>query len=385
MRSNGGAAGERIVVIGIPDSRRVSAFCEAAQRCGVERVDVVSYLDWIAGRRPPPAGSLVRIDSPGECSQTTRAILKAGIAPLEARGGLPLSVAEIDRLACGRGELLSPRQWFLGYREILEQIDIGWADAGLRWMSRPKSIVTAFDKIACLELWSRAGLPIPRRYPGIARYEQLRGEIARRHARLFVKLRYGYSALGAVALEWRDSLVRAITTVEVTGPRDRARLFVSKRPRVLTCESEIAWLIDRLGVEDILVEHWLPKARSGGKPFDLRVVMIGGEPQHVVGRANTSPFTNLNLNATRIAPEEVKRQLGETWEHLGAVCRQAALQIPTAGGLGLDVLVRPCLRQLALLEANAFGDYLPGLLYRGRSTYEAEVHRFCGERAGVPA
>jgi len=202
---------------------------------------------------------------------------------------------------------------------------------------------------------------------------------------MFVKLRYGYSAMGALALEWRDQRVRAITTVEVAWMRGRPRLFVTKRPRVLDRELEIAWLIDLLGKEEIVVENWLPKARMDGRPYDLRVVVIGGKTRHVVGRSNTSPFTNLNLDARRLAGEDVERALGPAWTELESLSEQAAARIPGAGSLGIDVLVLPCQRRFALLEANAFGDYLPGLLHEGESTYEAELRTVRCAMAGALA
>jgi hypothetical protein len=367
----------RIAIIGVPGSRRVSAFLTDAHRAGFGRIDVVPYLDWISGRSsPPPSGTLVRIESPSECSQTTRAILKAGIAPIEARGGIPISETDIDRLACDRGEMLHPRQWFFGFEEILTRMGAIWSDAGVRWLSPPAAIVTAFDKLACLELWSQAGLPVPRRFPGIAAYSQLRRQISGPHARIMVKLRYGYSAIGAVALEWRGPLVRAITTME-SSSREAPRLFVTKRPRVLTSELEIASLFDRLAQEEILAEEWLPKARWNGRPFDVRAIVIRGKLHHVVGRSSASPFTNLNLDAMRIPREAVERHLGATWNQFESLCQQAARRIPGAGVLGLDVLVRPCRRRFALLEANAFGDYLPGLMHHGRSIYETVLSTFC--------
>jgi hypothetical protein len=385
MRSDGALSPTPIVIIGVPASRRVSAFLSDAHRLGLSRVDVVSYLDWIEGRaRPPRPGSLVRIESPSECSLTTRAILKAGIAPLEARGGAPLSGTEIDRLACDRGEMLHPRQWYFGYRDILTRMGALFCEGDIRWLTTPSAIITAFDKLACLELWSQAGLPVPRRFPGIATYSQLRREISRRHARIMIKLRYGYSAIGAVALEWRGPLVRAITTMEISS-RDQSRLFVSRRPRVLTSELEIAWLIDRLAQEEILVEEWLTKARWHGSPYDVRVILIGGEVHHVVGRSSASPFTNLNLDARRIPREAVERHLGASWDPFESLCRQAARGIPEARVLGLDVLVRPCRGRFALLEANAFGDYLPGIMHRGRSIYETVLSQFCHAERRVTA
>jgi hypothetical protein len=117
----------------------------------------------------------------------------------------------------------------------------------------------------------------------------------------------------------------------------------------------------------------------------VRVVLIRGEVHHVVGRSSASPFTNLNLDATRIPREAVERHLGTCWDPFESLCRQAACGIPEAGVLGLDVLVRPCRSRFALLEANAFGDYLPGLMHRGRSIYETVLSEFCHAEEGVTA
>jgi glutathione synthase/RimK-type ligase-like ATP-grasp enzyme len=370
-----------ITLIGNPGSRRVKGFAEAAARHG-RHVKIVSYTDAICDRCLPPSHGVVRIDSPGECTETSRLILCAGIESLASEGGSPITQREIARLQFARGEILYPRQWFFGFREILKMLETRWNGYHIHWMSTPDSIITAFDKLACLEQWSDAGLPVPHRYPQITSYQQLRELVRDRHARLFLKLRYGYSAMGAIALEWRDSLVRAITSVEVERS-GMTRLYVTKRPRVLLRHAEIEWLINTLAAEEVLVEDWLPKARWNGRPFDIRVVTIGGQPCHAVGRANSSPFTNLNLNATRIEREALVQRFGHAWNAIESLSTAAAQQIPGAGMLGIDVLIRPNGKQFTLLEANAFGDYLPGLLYRGVSTWDAQLQLFAATEEAV--
>lgn len=371
-------------VIGTPGTRRITEFTAAALSRGAPRVNPVTWPDLIHGiHKPPPAGALVRIDSPSESAETLREILKAGILPLENEGGVPISAAEINRLACERGEMLHPRQWFLGFREVLRRLERDWSHAGLHWMSVPEAIATAFDKSTCLELWTTAGLPVPPRYPDVATYAQIRQAIPDRQARVFIKLRYGYSAMGAIALEWRGPRVRAITTMNVAWSCGRPRLFLSKRPRQLLREFEIAWLIDTLGMEKIIVEDWLSKARHAGQPYDLRVVMIRGKMHQLVGRASSSPFSNLNLDARRIPRQVVEEQWEGAWSDLELLCESAVNLIPGAGMLGLDVLLRPCQTRAVLLEANAFGDYLPGLLHRGQSTYESELAEVPSDLAGA--
>jgi hypothetical protein len=365
-----------LVVVGNPESRRVHSFVEAARRFPGLKTSVVAYRDLsVSGLAcyRPSTRAMVRIESPGECAETTRLILKSGIEPMESRRLVPVDSPSIDAATMDRGQIVHPLQWFLGFERLLLNLEREWGPAGVRWMSTPRVIATAFDKLACREKWQESGLPVPRGYPGLSTYDGLRKAKPARHARVFVKLRYGYSAMGAVALEWRGPLVRAITTVEVAWSQGRPRMFVSKKPRILNREFEIAWLIDTLGMEGIVVEDWLPKARSRGRPFDLRIVTIGGRAHHVVGRAHSSPFTNLNLDASRISRSEVAQHLGAAWPAVLSLAEQASADLSEAMMLGVDVLVRPCRRRFAVLEANAFGDYLPGLEFQGATTYEAEL------------
>lgn len=366
----------KVVLLGDPASKRTRAFVAAARGLGAE-VAVISFADFFHKRRsPPPPGTLVRIESPGDDPAAARAILQAGASPLEERGGRPLSMKEIDGLPIGRGEPPPALQWYLGFWALMRDLEAEWGGAGVRWMSTPAAVAATFDKTALLDAWSAAGLPTPPRGPAVSTYDALRAAVAKRHGRLFVKLRYGYAAVGAVALEWQGDRVRALTAMEVDRSGPTPRLFVTKKPQVLLDEREIAWLIDRLGQEEILVEEWLPKARYQGIPFDLRLVVVQGEVRHVVGRACHAPFTNLNLGARRIAREVVLERLGDAWPQAQSLAEQAAAILPEAGSLGVDLLVRPGRGRFALLEANSFGDYLPGLEHDGMSTYEAELRAF---------
>jgi hypothetical protein len=378
MPNEPGRRSASLLVIGDPESRRMSHLLEAAAQAGLGS-RAVSYADWLARRsdfEPDQSEQWCRIEAPGSDPQTMRTILKRGEPAMEERRLVPVTADEIEQDEFGRGRIMYPLQWYLGFRQILEDLARWGSKLSVRWMNSPQAVAVAFDKQQCRNLWSESDVPIPSGFEGIRRYDGLRAAVPERHARLFIKLRYGFSAMGAVALEWRDSLVRAITTVETCWHAGRPRMYVSKKPRVLQREFEIAWLIDTLAMEEIVVEEWLSKARWRGKPFDLRIVVIDGRARHTVGRAHASPFTNLNLDAERIDHEAVSQRLGNGWPLLTAAAERAARQIQGAFYLGMDILVRPCRRRCAVLEANAFGDYLPGLLENGESTYLAELRSY---------
>ena len=374
----------KIVIIGNPDSRRVEQIAAAARMRGLA-ASVISYVDYLAGRvdvqHCVSDGCVVRIESPGENWEAEKRILRAGIVPMEARNLKAVSADEIERKPAQRGEIHDSQQWYWGFRDVLAQLEQALSGAAdFAWMSHPQEIARAFDKQACYECWSARGLPIPHFRGDVDGYQSLRAAFPDRRCRLFVKLRYGFSAMGAVAVEWRDGRTRAITTVEALTQTDAVRLFVSKKIRVLEQESEIAWLIDTLAQQAILVEPWLPKARINGRPFDLRIVMIDGAVSHVVGRASWSPFTNLNLDAERVGADVVQKRLGDNWPDACSLCREAAAAFPRSLYTGLDLLVLPDRTRFVLLEANAFGDYLPRLTHAGQTTYEAEIAALLARR-----
>ena len=78
-----------------------------------------------------------------------------------------------------------------------------------------------------------------------------------------------------------------------------------------------------------LAQRWIPKASAGGGPFDVRVLVIDGVIAQRVGRVGR-------------------------------------------GCLGIDVLVDPRGRPF-VIECNAWGDFLPGLLLAGQDSYDLQL------------
>jgi hypothetical protein len=167
--------------------------------------------------------------------------------------------------------------------------------------------------------------------------------------------------------------MQAITTVESVRHEGRLRLYNTRRLRRHEDPAEVAPLIDALCREGVQVEEWLPKAAFEGDVFDLRVLVIGGEVRHVVPRLSRQPMTNLHLLNRRGDPERIRAEVPpEDWAAALGSARRAAALFPRCLHVGVDLLLTPRFRH-AVLEANAFGDLLPGVLWRGLDTYEAEV------------
>jgi hypothetical protein len=84
----------------------------------------------------------------------------------------------------------------------------------------------------------------------------------------------------------------------------------------------------------------------------------------------------------RIDAERIRAMLRPgAWDALlDSACQAAALH-PGCLHLGVDVLVEPDLRNHRVIEANAFGDWLPGLLRDGLDAHRWQIRCLQAARA----
>ncbi len=370
------------MVIGDPSGRRVTLFQEALARLGRPAALVVSYRDLLAGRsrldEVVEAGSLLRIESPERDFEVERGLIAAGadVDDDQAQSGR-IGRAAALAFPFDRGRILHPRQWYLGFRQILQEIDRQRANCPPhRVLNPPEDIAVMFDKPHCHDRFEDASVPCPRGLGTPRDYDDLRGRMREAGLpRVFVKLAHGSSASGVVALETAGRRVQATTTVEaVAGPGGELRLYNTRAIRRETAEPVIAAIIDALCRERAHAERWVPKAAIDGGPFDLRVVVIGGRACHRVARVGRSALTNLHLLNRRGDPEAVRSRMEPAaWEAALRSCERAARVVPASLYVGVDLVIAAGFRSHAVLEINAFGDLLPGLQFEGMDTYEAEM------------
>lgn len=368
-------------VIGNPENRRYHLYCAAAERLGFARPQIVAYHDLLFGQvtlaeRIPP-GALVRIESPSENVAVERElVLRGGRLSQASETELQHAWQSADEHGC----IAAPQWWFSGYCAVLARIEAELSPLGVRWMNHPAEIPRLFDKSQCQTALAAGGIPTPRLLLSaddlpLLGYEDLRTRLqARQWRRAFVKLRYGSSASGVVALQFHRQQVIAITSVELHQQGDTTRLYNSLHVRRYHREPDIAAIIDELCRYGVQVEEWLPKAGFQGRTFDLRVMVIAGEVRHVVMRTSRQPITNLHLGNQR-------GNIAEFLDHWNSAareaawdsCRRAATIFARSLYAGVDLALLPSLRRHAILEINAFGDLLPGVLSEGEDTYSAEL------------
>lgn len=349
---------QRLVVLANSESSRVSFLNEALLRRGVAPAVVIPWLEFLQGSMHlgdvVQAGDFVRIESPGRN------------AAVEAQ------LVGIERTA-EHGEIWFPRPWYTGFCRALKTLKRQLADAPPHsLLNDPDEVAVFFDKSATHTRFLNAGLPVPRRLPSPENLSQLAEAMGQMQIRqAFVKLAHGSSASGAMATrtggngDWR-----AYTTVEQVEDR----LYNNRHIRTINDPEAIDKLLHALAPHGLHCEEWLPKATLHGSSFDLRALVIRGRLRHVVARISDTPMTNLHLLNRRADAETVRATVGETaWDALNELAERVAAVFPKSLHIGLDVMWLPKFRRLYILEANAFGDLLPGTLWNNQTTYEAEL------------
>lgn len=304
-----------------------------------------------------------KLDSPGEDAGLTDALVLRGWQLDGERTSAP------DPLRAG--ELVCGRWWYLGFADLVSRVAARLAAVpGLRLLNPAGEILRMVDKFTCQLALRDAHADVPPLLGEIAGYDDFDGRFPAADApRVFIKARYGSSAAGVIALErHRNGRLVAATSARFG---DDGRVYNHLRVTRHTDRAVVARLVDRIAAQGAYAERWVPKPRVPGSRelhHDLRVVAFLGAPRQRIARLSASPLTNLHLGNSRAAPD---------WHGnveavaVATASARAAAAFPHSHTIGLDVIVRGGVA--VVLEANAFGDLLPGLAHEGRTTYDDQA------------
>ena len=376
----------QFVVIGHPETSRVIEFCEAARDGGLPAPIVIPWhevlhgrFDWI-DRLPPNAR--IRIESPGRNWPTELKLLKLGAGEPDEEDNLGgrrsrFALDELDQLSETPGRILALRQWFLGWRRALTSLATAVADRGFQanWTSPPDDIIALFDKETCQARLTGAGCPMPPSLGVPANFEDLYEQMrAVRRSRVILKSCHSSSASCAVALEFSGNRIQAFSTVDLVDHPQGLRLYNVRPGRWYRDLANVRRLVDAVCLERVQAQVWIPKLGWGQKRVDLRVVTIGGRARHTVVRLSSTPFTNLQLHNSRGDLEAFRSAFGEaTLEIAWEAAERVAQCFPRCLHLGIDVALTSRSDRAWILEANAFGDYLPNCLAEGWNTHRWQI------------
>ena len=362
------------VVLGVASSKRTRGLQAARAVLGLAPARIVEWRDWLAdpGRLDAALarGCRFKVEPPGDDVQAHARLLRDGAERLGRPACAPLQY----------GELCATDHWFAGFEAALVRLARQLEDAdGIDVVNAPAEIVLMTDKWRCQQHLAAHAVPTPTLLGRIAGFAELEALLARHGVdRAFVKARYGSSAAGVVAYRRNGrGDEQATTSAHLVETLDTPRLFNDKRIRTYAKRDEIARVIDLVAAQDAYVEAWVPKPRHGAGHFDLRVLALAGEPAHRVARVGLRPMTNLHLDSQRADPTALLSAAElALLEH---TTRHAARAFPASRVIGVDLVVGGA--RARVLEANAFGDLLPGLLWKGQDSYAATTQAWPGAEA----
>jgi glutathione synthase/RimK-type ligase-like ATP-grasp enzyme len=376
-------------------------------------------------RENRPVKFVIRIDSPGENWSVEKQLIEMGSDDMYANetSGMRIRPQDIQNLQFDLGAIKYQRQWYLGFKEALfrlyghvnSAVNESLVPIEFHWMNHPNDILVMFDKRICWTHLNQHNIPLPKAFLNVESFDHLKQVINENEmSKVFVKLAHGSSASGVVAFSClldkiieesnnqvitRQSLTGTTRTTTVTTGRfpytavgttsvelERNRqnptqfnLYNSLKIRRYTEDNDLRDIINTLCGEKVIVEEWVPKAKYETRNFDLRIVVINGDPQHFVVRTSNSPMTNLHLGNARgdnqVFLKLINQYAPGSWERVKATCSRLAREcFPESCYMGVDVLISKDFKEHVILEVNAFGDLIPRIYNdEDMDTYHAEV------------
>jgi hypothetical protein len=379
----------RLILVGIPQSRRSTLLIEAAARWPALTVIEVAWIDLLSGRIDLRSlvrcDDVIRIDSPGRDFETEVALLRLGLQHDPGNVEMPTQI-QLDELRMERGRLLWPAAWYAGFCTALRSLAAQLSQCPRHWLtSEVEAICTAFDKSATNRLLAARGIASPPAIGRTAGFDELVDHCrSLKWNQVFIKIAHGSSGAGAVALRIGPNRMQAWTTTEVVADRTATRLYNTRAIRAISSLGDIREVVNHLCRHSAHAERWIPKAGIDGKAFDLRVVTVRGEPIHIVARLSSSPMTNLHLLNRRGDIDRVRDRCGvASWNSMLESCRRSASEFAGCECVGIDVMFEPTFRRHVVLEVNAFGDLLPGVTVNGMDTYATQLEALFGPPAVV--
>ena len=346
------------ILIGNPENRRIGSFVKALANQGAPLRAVVAWSEllkdpWRLARLSDEPAWL-RVESTGENAQVQHQLLELG---------------GVSGATLRRGQIVAPTAAHRGFLRALDNLGEVLTTRP-HWipLASPAAIAGVFDKTMFHGWATELGVPLPERIDADS-VEQLFAAVQGQARSVFVKLRYSSSASG-IAVYRHGPPARLLTTVREVGGRYFNSLRVQRIHQPERIRALLGWLIEEEGAQ---IEWAVPKARLEGALFDCRVLMVAHEPAFVVVRHARHLITNLHLGGWRGSVDALRATCPpEIWEQAMRDCQTVSRAY---GGLhlGLDVIFEPRFRGYRILEANAFGDLLPGLVLHGRNVYEHEI------------
>jgi hypothetical protein len=376
----------RYVALANPDSLRWQAYRPELERYWRERgvepeVEVVPWREVVprdgdltglpAFARP----AVVRMESPGRDWLVAKLLLAAG-----ARERPEEEATDWMALPYQMGRQVRPGLFYAGFARVLRGLKRSFDRRPyLHLTACPLDVAEMFDKNTTGARLSRAGVPVPPSLPAPETPGELLAAIrARRWATAYVKQNTGSSASAIAVVRALDGPARATSSlVRLDGD------YYSTR-RLRQCQGEeLDDLLAFLLREGACVQQGIRMAQLEGVNFDVRVVVIHGEPAFTIFRLSPNPMTNLHLGGRRGDAARCRASIPTRAWLDGLDHAVEAARLYRSAAVGVDLLFESGYLRHYVLEVNAFGDFFPDLTdERGRSVHRVEIEATAREVYG---
>jgi glutathione synthase/RimK-type ligase-like ATP-grasp enzyme len=364
----------RYIVVANPDGKRWQAYERDLlafwRRRGHEpNVTLIPWREVVArggnidalliGDQP----SIFRLESPGRDLEVMRLLLEAGDESANSHAWRTMPIA--------KGMLLRPGMLHRGFCRTLQSIRATLdRNPQLQPLACPLAVAELFDKTATALRLAKAGLPCPVSFPVPSQASQLLHELRKQQLRTaYVKINTGSSATGIAVVHALDEPPGAITSMLRIGDH-----FYNTRKLQKVSGSQLEKVLDFLIGEGAFVQEGISMAQIDGQNFDLRVVVIHGEPAFTVFRLSGLPMTNLHLGGRRGQWNDCRASIPtRAWLDALEHCVDAA-RLYECASVGVDLVFERGFARHFILEINAFGDFFPRLTDQaGRTVHETEI------------
>lgn len=326
--------------------------------------EVVPRLGQIDDLLDDDGSAIFRLESPGRGDfDVIRLLAAAGAAPGKEADRRSTSIAPTELYCPGlvHGGFVRTMR---GLRAALDR------HSNFRPLACPLAVAELFDKTATAHRLLQAGLPCPAMFAAPPDADQLLVELReRRFKTAYVKLNSGSSATGIAVVHALDDPPWAITSMLRLDDR-----FHNTRKLQRVSGADLNWILEFLLREGAIVQEGITMAQMDGQNFDMRVVVIYGEPRFTIFRLSNMPMTNLHLGGRRGNWAHCRAAIPtRAWLDALDHCADAARLYPCAT-VGVDLVFERGFARHYLLEINAFGDFFPGLTDdSGRTVHETEI------------
>ncbi len=365
------SAPDRIVYLGATSGQRTDAFQAALKSLKLPEAHVISYYDFnqnpkvLEGLLTPK--SWLKFDSPEGDKRALMTLACIGESYAEDNHYPVLSQEKLAYQLDHEGYLGNPAQFYFGLKSIWQDICQKASFAGTKLSANAEDMALAFDKSDCNHYLKKATLPVAARLNSdhISCFDDLISLLkSQKTYRVFIKMRYGSSAAGMIALALHSNgQMLAYTTALLDDKNDiRITLKIQKLKQL----AKIKQLINKLIPYGLHIEKWLPKSTMHGHICDFRVITVNKEPTFQTMRMSKHTMTNLHLGGQRMQPDQFLPHIPEQlWADALETCRKVANLFPSSHILGIDLALLSHWRKHAIIEVNAFGDHIHDCTHQG--------------------